>query len=897
MTKRPRRSDEEDEDGHGTASSAALGMPESRSTRRKTMDTSVTPAKRMRVEEDVDVNSVIRVEHASVKKQYGRSARNLREQVANRGRAKSEDKEQEEEEEGKKDTRRTNAQAATPSKHVGRRGRPSVASAKSGAEEEEQTQKEQIEEISLPRNPAGRTPVLTIPALSSTSASTGRKSRRGTWYYEPVETDEEKETPLPTKRSSALRKSEASADAGSNSRKGQNSSQGIDVFERSSSRNDQETPRKAMDDMRRRTRSLASSAPPSDDEEETKSPTKNVKSVRRQPSTFTTPKRSSRLSSAASSSEASSPEEDNSQAIRRPTRPRKGRQSYNAKVRRAPSLDLRSETSSVVASEDAVAKHMYRNVPDTDTEYSSTEANLTPASVKAFTRSSPPVMDQGSDEEMEVDEDRKIVLDESILPLQSASPSKHPLAKTLPENFHRFVQPQKMAVLQKLHTPAYIEVAPVANGDRAIVEAPPLQQLEELLKGTCERGEGNSCLLLGPRGSGKTLLLNTALNACTNNPIVVRLSGYTQTTDRLAMQEIAYQLNHQTDSVFSIPEEDREEGEAPENDEIDFTPPAAYLPTLVSQLTTLKRPVVVVLDAFDLFISHPRQALLYCLLDTAQACRAGEGRNGLLIIGLSCVVNCLNNLEKRVKSRFSHRILKVCNPSTLAEYLEIAKTLLSVSLTHESVECTAKDLAKWNLHWRKCVEEFVGSSTTKRAFVERYAFRRDIGHLCRLLTSVVQELSTDSPWLSNSRLLFTSESSGLPEQFSFMNRLPDAAMWVLVSLIHWDTAGHATVNLRMVLDACNKAAMYQDSIRFVVSNTGEARSVTTTAVAPALLQAAYEDLISTRVLQPSASSANQRFEFVKYKPMIDRETLKRVVEKNGNTAVKNWLKNASVLNG
>jgi origin recognition complex subunit 4 len=30
------------------------------------------------------------------------------------------------------------------------------------------------------------------------------------------------------------------------------------------------------------------------------------------------------------------------------------------------------------------------------------------------------------------------------------------------------------------------------------------QQLSDLLTGTVTRGEGNSCLVLGPRGSGKT---------------------------------------------------------------------------------------------------------------------------------------------------------------------------------------------------------------------------------------------------------------------------------------------------------------------------------------------------------------------------------------------------------
>ncbi len=31
-----------------------------------------------------------------------------------------------------------------------------------------------------------------------------------------------------------------------------------------------------------------------------------------------------------------------------------------------------------------------------------------------------------------------------------------------------------------------------------------LEELKALLTGTLERGEGNSCLLIGPRGSGKS---------------------------------------------------------------------------------------------------------------------------------------------------------------------------------------------------------------------------------------------------------------------------------------------------------------------------------------------------------------------------------------------------------
>jgi origin recognition complex subunit 4 len=202
-------------------------------------------------------------------------------------------------------------------------------------------------------------------------------------------------------------------------------------------------------------------------------------------------------------------------------------------------------------------------------------------------------------------------------------------------------------------------------------------------------------------------LLNAALDACTSNPIILRLSGHTQTTDRLAMREIAYQLTHQTGLAFNIPNDQEGEGptvDASPDEQVDFTPPAAYLPALVSQLTSLKRPVVVALDAFDLFVAHPRQALLYCLLDTAQSCRAGDGRNGLLVVGASCVVNCVNYLEKRVKSRFSHRILKVANPSTIEEYTRIARRLLSTPLDDTEARSGNTALAEWRELWKTAVE-------------------------------------------------------------------------------------------------------------------------------------------------------------------------------------------------
>ena len=94
------------------------------------------------------------------------------------------------------------------------------------------------------------------------------------------------------------------------------------------------------------------------------------------------------------------------------------------------------------------------------------------------------------DPEMELDEP-------DFRPMMT--PSKV-LRGPLPRHLYHFVSMQKKAVLQRLRNPPYIEF----GGDKSTDGA--RRELRGLLEGTMDRGEGNSCLILGPRGSGKSLV-------------------------------------------------------------------------------------------------------------------------------------------------------------------------------------------------------------------------------------------------------------------------------------------------------------------------------------------------------------------------------------------------------
>ncbi|POI23837.1 hypothetical protein CIB84_012415, partial [Bambusicola thoracicus] len=136
--------------------------------------------------------------------------------------------------------------------------------------------------------------------------------------------------------------------------------------------------------------------------------------------------------------------------------------------------------------------------------------------------------------------------------------------------------------------------------------------LLELLKQTTVRGESNSALIIGPRGSGKT-------------------AG--SFAENLAFLLEALRKGDRTSSC----------------------------------------PVLFVLDEFDLFVHHKNQTLLYNLFDISQS-----AQTPVTVIGLTCRQDILELLEKRVKSRFSHRRIYLLNSFSFKQYIRIFKEQLSL---------------------------------------------------------------------------------------------------------------------------------------------------------------------------------------------------------------------------
>ncbi|BEI81172.1 hypothetical protein CcaverHIS002_0203320 [Cutaneotrichosporon cavernicola] len=314
-------------------------------------------------------------------------------------------------------------------------------------------------------------------------------------------------------------------------------------------------------------------------------------------------------------------------------------------------------------------------------------------------------------EEPEVEDDGGLRLDLSLPISRSESPSVTPLPASARQH-----------VLRMLSTLTGTEREWEPSEKEGEKKNEALQGLVALLCGTVERGEGNSALVTGPRGVGKTRTVERALRLLPtgkNAPIVVRLSGHAQTDDRRAIREIGRQI---AEGEGRAAEDEDEPTDADAGD-------AAYAPTtlpshLLALLTTPSpRAIIIVIDEFDLFTEHARQALLYCLLDVVQSVQTGPVERtprGLAVIGLTARVDTLLLLEKRVKSRFSHRVWRISSP--LAPGERGWRQLLRATLIPWDEKRLDKDRAmrQWQEDWAFAVDMLLEHDTVS-ANLERLA--------------------------------------------------------------------------------------------------------------------------------------------------------------------------------
>lgn len=321
----------------------------------------------------------------------------------------------------------------------------------------------------------------------------------------------------------------------------------------------------------------------------------------------------------------------------------------------------------------------------------------------------------------------------------------------------------------------------------------------QLVQQTVLAGEGNSMLVIGARGCGKTTMVESVLYDLgmehRDQFHVVRLNGFIHTDDKLALKDIWRQLGKEMEV---------------EDDLIGKT--SNYADTLASLLALLSHPseiaesqegvtsksVVFIIDEFDLFATHARQTLLYNLFDIAQARKAP-----IAVLGLTNRIDVVESLEKRVKSRFSHRYVYLSLSKTLPAYWAVCKQGLTVEdedAKAEGLPVTLQGFAKFQEYWTKKIEALYKDQMLKDHVEYHYYSTKSVP---AFLNSCVLPLAALTP--SNLLLRFTPGSGTSVDppdsKLHLLESLSDLDLSLLISAARLDIVAHMdTVNFAMAYD-------------------------------------------------------------------------------------------------
>uniref|UniRef100_H2ZA47 Origin recognition complex subunit 4 n=1 Tax=Ciona savignyi TaxID=51511 RepID=H2ZA47_CIOSA len=293
--------------------------------------------------------------------------------------------------------------------------------------------------------------------------------------------------------------------------------------------------------------------------------------------------------------------------------------------------------------------------------------------------------------------------------------------------------------------------------------------LTDLVKRTVEFGESNSLLIIGAKGSGKTTVVREAITKLQKNEkiskslLVVRLNGYVQTDDRIALDEITRQLHLENtvgDKVFGS-----------------FSETLAFLLEALRQGSSdSSQPILFILEEFDLFAQHKNQTLLYNLFDLTMA-----GLTPMLVVGLTCRLDVMELLEKRVKSRFSHRQLYICNQWGTEDYIEAFSVLLHLDESFGKKSSKHKSFLKT---WNASVKEMSENVSVRDILKRQFDISKELPSLYHLLVQPVTQISMTHQFITAADIADSARNIFADSKSNILHGVSVLELCLIISMNH-----------------------------------------------------------------------------------------------------------------
>ncbi|XP_030828968.1 origin recognition complex subunit 4-like isoform X2 [Strongylocentrotus purpuratus] len=324
------------------------------------------------------------------------------------------------------------------------------------------------------------------------------------------------------------------------------------------------------------------------------------------------------------------------------------------------------------------------------------------------------------------------------------------------------IKPNPSSSLSGAEDEVYFEVQRILRnrmcGSELPASLPHLQDqrrhLMDIIERCATQGESNSALVIGPRGSGKSMLLKHVLaelvknRKVSTNLLQVRLNGLLQTDDRIAIQEITRQLK-----LENVAEEK-------------------------------------VFDVVEL-------------------------------------------LEKRVKSRFSHRQIHVFNTLTFDQYCEVfRKTLMLPSNFMD------KTFAKeWNNH----IEMLTEDATITEILQKTYSLDKSVRSLYSLMLLPISRIGADHPTFEGHQLLESRKIHSTDSKAAMLHGVSVLQLCLIIAMRHLTDLYEG--------DPFNFEMVYNEYQKFI-----QKKSHTVQQFDKSVVLKAFEHLVALELVKPAEHS-------------------------------------------
>lgn len=276
-------------------------------------------------------------------------------------------------------------------------------------------------------------------------------------------------------------------------------------------------------------------------------------------------------------------------------------------------------------------------------------------------------------------------------------------------------------------------------------------EVYKMLQHTVKDREGHSALLVGPRASGKSAIIQRALKEIGENYpeqfLTISLSAYLHSDDNIAVREIARQLDHSSKKIDEeLQQEEFTRSKFEQRGISDtFSNVLAILDDASNKTASENKQsaaIIFVIDEFEKYTGNSKQALLYNLFDLSQTSSVP-----ICVVGLSTRISTRELLEKRVRSRFSQRVIALNRPQSVEEFWNNAKLNLTIN---EEIQCKLHNTS-YAAAWNKSLDDLFANKTSnlKKIVLQNFFSMKNFKEFANHCVFPVSQITHQKPFIDD----------------------------------------------------------------------------------------------------------------------------------------------------